>query len=368
MKTRQGIGYGRWLALAGVLTSLTVAANATGFRQVNLVSDQSGVARYMDTNLVNPWGLVAAPGGRLIAADNHSSMVTFYNRMGVALPVPIAVPAPGGGGGAPTGVVLNRTGGRFTIGTSPHRGSSVLLIVTEDGTIAGWSPAVDRQNAIIAVDNSASGAIYKGVDAVATRNGARLFAANFGQGKVEEYDGSFKLLKSFTDGDLETAKFVPFGIRVIGRELFVTYAYKANPTDGDETAGPGLGYVDVFDLDGNMTRRFATQGTLNAPWGLALAPGRFGGFNHALLVGNFGDGAINAYNLRTGAFLGQLPDAQGAVIHIDGLWGLNSSGGEGKGMLYFTAGPNDENHGLLGVVLPVPGSSGSGSGYGGYGH
>jgi uncharacterized protein (TIGR03118 family) len=176
---------------------------------------------------------------------------------------------------------------------------------------------------------------------------------------VELYDRGFHLVKSFTDPSLASASYAPFGLRVVGGHLLVTFAFKAAPDDGDETAGPGLGYVDEFDLAGNLVRRFASQGTLNAPWGLALAPHDFGKFGGALLVGNFGGaGAINAYQPSTGAFLGQLADPQGNTIHIPGLWGLAFRLGSNRPSLYFTAGPDDENHGLLGVIHPErPGHS-----------
>jgi uncharacterized protein (TIGR03118 family) len=261
----------------------------------------------------------------------------------------INIPAPGGGpGGAVTDMALNHSGKSFLVsnGTNHHR--SMLLFSTEDGTISGWNPQADVHNAMIAVDNSAAGAIYKSLALARTKRESRLYASNFGQGNVEMYDGDFHLLKSFTDADLASTNYVPFGIRVIDERLFVTYAFKSSPTAGDETAGPGLGFVVEFDLDGNFVRRFASQGTLNAPWGMAEAPHNFGKFGGALLVGNFGDGAVNAYDRHTGNFLGQLSDSTGAVIHIEGLWGLTFGGGDG--LLYFTAGPNHENDGLLGTL------------------
>src|SRR5213078_2057615 len=154
-----------------------------------------------------------------------------------------------------------------------------------------------------------------------TRAGRFLYAANFKGGVVEMYDRNFHLVKTFTDTTLADG-FAPFGIRNIFGHLFITFAKQKPPDNDDDQAGPGLGYVDVFDTNGNFLHRFASQGTLNAPWGLAVAPRHFGKFSHALLVGNFGDGAINAFNLRTGAFLGQLEDSDGNLIHIDGLWGL----------------------------------------------
>lgn len=340
------------LALASLITgiALTVVADSQdGYRQSNLVSDQPGMAKFTDANLVNPWGILAGPGGHLIVADNHAGVTTFYDPAGHPVPLVINVPTPDGGpGGAVTDIAMNHSDSSFLVSNGKRPQAVLLLFATEDGTLAGWNPAVDAHNAVVAVDNSESGAIYKSLALAGTTDGPMLCAANFGQGVVEIYNGAFHLVKSFTDAGLAGAGYVPFGVAVIRKSLFVTYAFKAAPTDGDETAGPGLGYVDEFDLQGTLIRRFASQGTLNAPWGLALAPQGFGKFGGALLVGNFGDGTINAYHPRSGAFLGQLSDPHGTVIRIEGLWGLafRSEGGS----LYFTAGPDDENHGLLGVL------------------
>jgi uncharacterized protein (TIGR03118 family) len=354
MKRQLSISGNAALAIAGVVFGLhftSIAASPGGYRQVNLVSDQPGVARFTDANLLNPWGFLAGVGGHLIVADNHAGVATFFSPAGQPAALTVAIPAPDGGpGGAVTDLAFNHFASSFTVSSGGRRGESTLLFVTEDGTISVWNHQVHPDQALIAVDNSAAGAIYKSMALGATHQGPRLYAANFGQGVVEIYDGGFHLVKFFTDPGLAGASYVPFGLRVIGGRLFVTYAFKAAPADGDETAGPGLGYVDEFDLEGNLLRRFASQGTLDAPWGLALAPHSFGKFGGALLVGNFGDGAINAYQPHTGAFLGQLSDSHGAVIKIEGLWGL-AFRSEGAS-LYFTAGPGDESHGLLGVVRP----------------
>ena len=340
------------LALASLVSGLTcnaLAEGAEGYRQVNLVSDQTGMVRFTDTHLVNPWGILVGPDGHLIVADNHAGVATFYHPSGRPSPFHITIPAPDGGpGGAVTDLAMNRSERSFLVAKGKRRQGSFLLFATEDGTICGWNPEVDAHSALTAVDNSGAGAIYKSLALAATRQAPRLYAANFGQGVVEIYDGGFHLRKSFTDADLAAASYAPFGVRVIDGHLFVTYAFKASPTDGDEAAGAGLGYVDECDLEGNFVRRFASGGTLNAPWGLALAPRNFGKFGGALLVGNFGDGAINAYDSQTGTFLGQLADPEGKVIQIEGLWGL--AFGPSDRSLYFTAGPNDENHGLLGIL------------------
>jgi uncharacterized protein (TIGR03118 family) len=342
------------LALASLVTGMAFSAQAgdhEGYRQFNLVSDQAGLARFTDANLINPWGILMGPEGHLIVADNHAAVTTFYNPGGHPVPLVVNVPTPDGRpGGAVTDLAMNHSERSFIVSKGARRQAGLLLFATEDGAISGWNPEVDAHNAVIAVDNSGAGAIYKSLTLAGTPRGPRLYAANFGQGVIEVYDGRLKQVASFTDPGLAAASFVPFGVRVIGTHLFVTYAFKASPADDDETAGPGLGYVVEFDLGGNLVRRFASQGTLNAPWGLALAPSRFGKFGGALLVGNFGDGRINAYHAQSGVFLGQLADANGTAIQIEGLWGLAFGAGPQGPSLYFTAGPNDENNGLLGVL------------------
>ena len=348
---------GRLTILAGLIAGCALQAQAAqqnAFRETDLAADQAGMAKFTDANLVNPWGFLFKED-KLIVADNHSGVATAYNPAGHPSRLLINIPTPGAGGGpgAPTDVALNSTPKTFMTSSAGRSRASTLLFVTENGTIAGWNAALDASNAVIAVDNSAAGAIYKSAALAKTSYGPRLYAADFGRGTVEIYDKMFLLQKSFTDPDLASAGFAPFGIRNFGTNLLVTFAFKANPGDGDETPGPGLGYVDEFDRDGNMVRRLASQGTLNAPWGLSKAPRNFGKFSGALLVGNFGDGAINAYDPRSGAFLGQLNDAQGAVLHIEGLWGLAVGPGNESPFLYFTAGPGDESHGVLGILRPA---------------
>lgn len=248
----------------GGLSGSTLAAG--GCVLSSLVSDEAVVAPFVDTSLVNPWGILTGPEGHLIVADNHAGVATFYHPSGHPVPLKVVIPNPAGDMGAPTDLGLNWSERDFLIAKGKRHDESILLFATEDGTIAGWNPEVDAGQAVIAVDNSAAGAIYKSIALGATRQGARLYAANFGQGVVEIYDGRFLLVKSFTDPSLASANYVPFGLRVIGGHLSVTFAFKATPEDGDETAGPSLGYVDEFDLAGNLLRRFASQGALNAPW------------------------------------------------------------------------------------------------------
>jgi uncharacterized protein (TIGR03118 family) len=334
------------------------AAGVDGYRKTDLTADTSGVAHFADPHLVNPWGLVGVPGGHLIVADNHAGVATFYSRQGKPLPLMITIQAPGGGDSAPTDLAVVNHHGIFHPRSRHHQGGPLLLFSTEDGTIAAWDPSADATQASLVVDNSTNGAIYKGLALAVSSGESKIFAANFGQGMVEEYDADYQWVKSFTDNELAGNGYVPFGIRVFGESLFVTYAFKANPDDDDETSGPGLGYVDEFDLDGNLVRHFASQGNLNAPWGMVMAPGSFGRFGKALLVGNFGDGAITAYDRESGAILGQLTDTTGAAIRIEGLWGLAFNHGDPR--LYYTAGPDDENHGVLGALQPQRIHSGMG--------
>jgi len=344
--------------LAVSASTMTGASNDI-FRQTNLAADVGAIAPYTDPNLLNPWGVVVDPGGHVVVVDNHAGVATSYNRKGKLLSQVISIPAPDGSAGAPTDLAVVTPPGSFGANKNTSRGT-MLLFSTEDGTIAAWNPRVNRSAASIVIDNSGAGANYKSL--AISRNGhdVSLFVANFGQGQVEMYDSTYTLEKSFTDTDLKAAGYVPFGVRVIDGSLFVSYAFKTNPTDDDETTGPGLGYVVMFDRDGNLLKRFASQGTLNAPWGLAKAPGSLGKFSRSLLVGNFGDGTINGFNLQTGAFLGQLSDTNGAAFHIEGLWGLAFN--HGASPLFFTAGPDDENHGVLGVLSVKKPTSGMGGG------
>ena len=346
------------IAAAACMLAQLNSAFAQGYKRIDLASNVPDAARYTDPNLRNAWGLLASPSGRLIVANNAAGVASFYAGSGRPLSTVITIPAPTAGAtSTPTDVALNYSWD-FRITNGGKTRPSLLLFVTEDGTMAGWNPELDRTNAFIAVDNSGSNAVYKSVALGRTWSGHFLYAANFKAGVVEMYDRKFQLVKTFTDTNLP-AGFAPFGIRNLFGRLYVTFAMQAPPDNDDDLPGPGLGYVDVFSTSGRLLYRFASEGTLNAPWGLAVAPWNFGRFSNTLLVGNFGDGRINAFSLRTGAFLGQLKDAGGQPIEIEGLWGLTAGYGSynlndiyGTRSIYFTAGPNDENDGLLGVLQP----------------
>ena len=336
------------------------------YLQTNLVSDIPNLARNTDPNLVNPWGVTPTPDGQLRVSDNGTGLSTLYTSNGTALPQVVTIPPPAGSPAgttaAPTGNVLNTTSD-FVIRAGHRSGPATFVFATEDGTLSGWNPQVSPNDAILAADKSASGAVYKGLALGSNARGHFLFATNFHAGTVDVFDKHFHqvhLAGSFVDPQLPpppigSPGFAPFGIQNIGGNLFVTYALQ-KPGQHDDMAGPGNGFVDVFDTDGHMLRRFASRRTLNSPWGMAVAPDDFGQFSDALLVGNFGDGRINAFNRTTGAFLGQLSNPAGQPITIDGLWGLTfrKAGDEDDAnTLFFAAGINDEADGLFGTLQPA---------------
>jgi uncharacterized protein (TIGR03118 family) len=301
-------------------------------------------------------------------SDNGTGLSTQYTGAGKQVPPAVAIPTPNGvKTAAPTGNVFNGTID-FVISKNAKFFPSQFLFATEDGTISGFSPNVDSTHAILVVDRSAvkqkgfTGAVYKGLALATSGSGSFLFATNFRFGVVEKFDTQFHLVASFTDPDLARTCpilqspaqcFAPFGIQSINDQLYVTFALQ-DAAHHDDVAGAGNGFVDVFDTDGRLIRRFASEGTLDSPWGLTLAPANFGTFSNALLVGNFGDGRINAFNALTGRFLGQLQSGNANAIAINGLWGLAFGNGFSAGntnTLFFTAGFNDEANGLFGTIV-----------------
>ena len=335
--------------------------------QRNLVSDLPNIARFQDPDLVNAWGLSHSPAGPWRVSDNGTGLATSYKGNGMGVPPVVTIPLPAGGpGGAPTGNVFNPTSG-FAVSQGGASGPSQFLFATEDGTIAGWNPAVDPTHALIAVDRSRVrqgrflGAVYKGLTLGQDGSASFLFATDFRFGAVEQFDAQFHLVRSFTDPvlaedcPLPGQCFAPFGIQNIGGSVFVSFALQ-NQAHHDDVAGAGNGFVDVFDTSGTLIRRFASMGALNSPWGLALAPAGFGTFSNDLLAGNFGDGRINAFDPATGAFLGQVQDPHGRPITINGLWGLAFGNGGLAGdttTLFFASGLNDEADGLFGTIQPA---------------
>jgi uncharacterized protein (TIGR03118 family) len=346
------------------------ASSHEGFyQQTNLVSDIPGMAKFTDPNLKNPWGISHSPTSPWWVSDNGAGVSTLYEGNGTPFPpgspLVVTIPAPGGApGGTPTGNVFNPVNSTnpddFVVSEKGKAGPSIFMFATEDGTIAGWNPNVDLTHAIIAVDRSTvgQGAVYKGLAFGRSDNREFIYATNFRFGTVEMFNAHFKLVRSFTDKKLANdcplpgQCFAPFGIQNIDGKLYVTYALQ-KPDKHDDLAGPGNGFVDIFDTEGHLLRRFAAHGTLNSPWGLALAPDNFGRFSDDLLVGNFGDGRINAFDRHSGHFEGQLKDRSGKRITISGLWGLAFGNGKLAGEtdeLFFSAGINDEANGLFGKI------------------
>jgi uncharacterized protein (TIGR03118 family) len=332
--------------LAGALFSVSGHA---GYLQTNLVSNVSGQAAFTDPDLINPWGMAYSATSPFWVSDNGTGVSTLYDGSGSKQALTVTIPSPGGSGGAarPTGQVFN--------GGAGFHGDR-FLFATEDGTIAGWRGALGT-SAELVVDNSGAGANYKGLAIGSNGAGSFLYAANFHAGTIDVYDSVFApaLSGMFTDPNLPSG-YAPFNIQNLGGSLYVTYALQ-DPNTGDDVAGPGHGYVDVFDTSGNLLRRLISGGVLDSPWGVALAPADFGEFSNELLVGNFGDGLINAFDPLTGALLGTLKDGKGNTISIDGLWALGVGNGAAAGAtseLFFTAGPNGETDGLFGKLASVP--------------
>ena len=342
--------------IGAVVWSADRASAGTGYNRVNLVSDLPGVAAHTDPNLKNPWGMAFTAASPFWVSDNLTGVATIYDGAGVAQALVVTIPPPGGGAppSAPTGMVFNAAAGDFA--------GAHFIFATEDGTVAGWSIGT---SAVLQVDNAASGAVYKGLALGNNGSGNFLYATNFNAGRVDVFDHNFTpviLPGAFTDPTLPSG-FAPFGIQNIGGVLFVTYA-KQDAGKRDPVPGPGNGFVDEFDPNGTFLRRFVSQGVLNSPWGLALAPGTFGDLSGDLLVGNFGDGTIHGFNPATGALVGTLNDGGSHPIVVEGLWGLLFGNGRtdaAQNELFFTAGiPGSgsvEDHGLFGkftTIIPIP--------------
>jgi uncharacterized protein (TIGR03118 family) len=359
-----------------------LAANAPN------LTDRNGIVHaphVVDPNLVNPWGLAENGASPFWVSDNNQGVVTLYNVSGAngTIPLVVGIPTPGNplnATGAPTGAVFNVDLGSngFPISGVDQNGNTatapaVFLFATEDGTIVGWNPVVNPAGfdaakagayGIIAVDNSANptpaaGAVYKGL-AIATDTAGNtfLYATNFRAGTIEVYDTSFNRVTPsadpFTDPQL-AFKYAPFNISLQSGRFFVTYA-RQDAAKHDSVPGHGRGFVDTFDLRGNLLGRFAERGQLNSPWGVVQAPASFGPFAGDILIGNFGNGRINAFDSNTGEFLGKVINTKGQGILIDGLWSLQVGNGRAGGdpnTVYFTAGPNRQKDGLFGSLTPV---------------
>jgi len=397
------------LGCALIVTAMAGYARAAGYAQTNLVSNGAVPANTIDPNLVNPWGISFLPGASPFwVSDNNAGVTTLYDGMGVPFPSAAAalvvdIPSPtdptkGGATGTPDGQTANLTlftpNLEFFLGPGGAFGPALFIFATEDGTIEGWNaaafvmpfpgipepdgpPVPDLgvpDDAFIQVDNStnptpADGAVYKGLAlanrTVGTASLGFLYATNFRSGTVDVFDGTFAPVTvpgGFVDPNVQHG-YAPFGIANINNHLWVTYA-EQNAAKHDPVNKPGHGYVSVFDTDGNLLSHFAQRGHLSSPWGVGLAPADFGQFSNDILVGNFGDGRINAYDPANGHWLGVLSDANGSPIVNPGLWTVMFSGPAGAtatnavpDTLYITAGligPTHENAGVFARIAPNP--------------
>jgi uncharacterized protein (TIGR03118 family) len=329
-----------------VLFGASLPAFAAGYSVTVLTADQSGIGKFTDPNLQNPWGISFSTGGDFWVSDNNSGLSTLYTGTGQPQSLVVTIPpAAGGTKGSPSGTVYNSTSD-FKI----HGNIAIFLFDTEDGTISGWYGGT---SAFIAVDNSSSLANYKGMELANNGQANFLYVTNFWSGTVDVFDGNFQpatLSGSFTDPNLP-AGYAPFNIKNINGLMYVTYA-KQNATRTDPVFCAGCGFVDIFDLNGNFKRRFASGGKLNAPWGLAASPSNFGTFSNDILVANLGDGKINAFS-KASKFLGQLATSAGKVLTFPGLWDIVFGTGGVQGntnQLFYTAGPGNYVHGRFGVI------------------
>ena len=379
------------LVRAFALSLFPTLALAQHYQQTNLVSNVpvTPAASVTDPNLQNAWGLVHGPTTPWWISNNAGGTSTLYNTSGLnpenpagQTPAPVLVPvtivalnAPGGAPGngvkipnapsqpapgSPTSVMYNGSTTDFLL--APGK-PAVFLFVTEDGTIQGWNSGVNATTAVIEVDNSQtpnknSGAVYKGATIAEIGGSEYILAANFRSGRIDVFDSNFKSVsvpeEAFHDDGIPPG-FAPFNVQGIGPNIYVTFAQQ-DSAKHDPVAGAGLGYVVVFDGHGKNIAHIEHGDWFNAPWGVVLAPADFGEFSHALLVGNFRGGTVAAFNPRTGRYIGNVLNAGGSTVNIDGLWALafGNGGASGPGStLFFTAGPDNETNGLFGTLTPV---------------
>jgi uncharacterized protein (TIGR03118 family) len=331
---------------AGLLTLTSSLPAANNYLQHNLVSNNSGTADHSDQSLVNPGGIAFSATGPFWIANQGSGVASIYNSAGIANPAPVSVPPQS------TAIVQNST---TDFPVAPGVPAS-FIFCSAAGTISVWNANSPGSSAVVKIDRSQSSAIYTGLARASNAAGSALYAVNFHAGTVEVYDGNFNLLTtsgSFQDPAIP-AGFVPYNIWATGNKLYVTFAQQ-NAGKSGPVAAAGMGYVDLFDVNGSLVQHVTGGGPLNAPWGLALAPAKFGDFAGALLVGNSGDGTINAFDVSTGRALGTLANTSGQTLSIPGLRALVVGNGAGAGdsnAVYFTAGSS--NQGLFGSLQAAP--------------
>ncbi|HKC26593.1 MAG TPA: TIGR03118 family protein [Jatrophihabitans sp.] len=327
--------------------------HATRFNQINVVSDLPGKAKLQDDSLKNAWGMSHGPNTPLWVSDNGTDVATLYTAgaggAGAAKVAQFDIP-----GGAPTGQVFNDTSGFIVPGTTKP---ALFIFAGENGDLSAWNQAVSPNSSAVNVGHVADG-VFKGLALVHSPFGPLLLVTDFHNNQIDIFDSHFQQLPGgngvFSDPRLP-ADFAPFNVAEVGNHVVITYAKQMLPDRRDDQAGPGNGFVDVYTNYGAFVRRFEQHKVLNSPWGLLVAPSSFGSFAGDLLVGNFGDGRIHAFDLRDGDFEGTLRNTNGQRITIDGLWALIEGDGVagGAGSVWFSAGPNNEADGLVGLLAPA---------------
>jgi uncharacterized protein (TIGR03118 family) len=335
------------LAIAGLaLTGCKNTEQTSKYVRHDLVADTAGFGgARLDARLLNAWGIAIDASDHFLIGANHSGEALWYDANGADAGTPVIIPAadttvPG----APAGEVRNTTSDFVVPGTTE---AAKMIFVTEDGLVVAWASGAA---AVKVADRSATGAVYKGVAIAEDGSENFIYAANFHGHTVDVFDKNFTYIttKPFNDPNIP-GNYGPFNIANLGGKLYVTYAIPKSPDFVDDSAGPGNGYVDIYNPNGTLDKRFVSNGYLNSPWGLARAPAEFGEFQATILVGNFGDGIINAYS-DDGTWIGQIKDANKTVVTIDGLWGIGFKPSSDPDQLYYTAGPSHEAHGLFGYL------------------
>jgi uncharacterized protein (TIGR03118 family) len=326
-----------------ILVLLLALMQSVGFAQytvTNMVSNQKGIAKHRDKALLDGWGVAYAPRGPFWVGDSNSGVSTYYTGKGKKVG---EITVPGGLPGfpsQPTGVIYNSTSD-FQISENGNTAPALFLFASFDGTISGWNPEVDPSASVIMINDVEQYTWFTGL-AIGNYQGANyLYGVDTTYAIVRIYDASFKEVTFFQDKKLKG--YIPFNVQIINNQLWILFYTVDNK-----------GAVEIFDLAGNFVKHFSRDKHLKQPWGVAVAPKNFGPFSNDLLVANFGDGCINAFDIKTGKYLGQLKDNNNKVISIDGLWGITFGDGGGQNgysnQLFFAAGPNDEKNGLFGVI------------------
>jgi uncharacterized protein (TIGR03118 family) len=349
--------------MPGVVAVLAVASLAVStartdvYLAVDLVSDQPGVGPIVDPHLINAWGIALNPSSPFWVSSEGAGVANLYagdvTTPLMKLSLEVSIP-----GGHPTGQVFNSTSD-FVVSDGTNSGPAVFIFASVTGNVTGWNPNVPppAPSTVAQLAFSSPGSVYTGIALANNGSGNFLYLADFQGGNITVLDHAFspvQLSGTFTDPGLPS-DYAPFNVAAIGGNIYVAYAKR--DASGEEVTGAHLGFISVFDLNGNFERRLVSQGSLNAPWAMVVAPAGFGEFGGAFLVGNFGDGRINAFDLTTGADLGALSQSPHHPLEIDGLWGLafgNGASGGNATTLYYAAGPEDETHGLFGKITANP--------------